>query len=101
MTASSFQQIAEEMLPMVPASYEKAVVRASLDEGHSAITFSYDDASGADKDIDPDTLRAYRISNLLEVLRAEMQQEGRAPWSSCTFTLFPTGKFNFDVTYDD
>jgi hypothetical protein len=99
--SSNFQEVAKQMLPMIPEGYEKAVIHCKLSDGHSNLQFRYDGPTQKELNIDPDTTRAYRISQLLEDIQSETKQPGKQAWSRCTFTLFPDGKFKFDVEYDD
>ena len=48
-----------------------------------------------------EAVKQFEIGERLRDLRAATKQDGREPWSRCTFTLFPDGEFKFDVEYDD
>jgi hypothetical protein len=48
-----------------------------------------------------ETIRDYNVYKSLKEIRKAMTIPGQTPWSRCTFTLFPDGKFKFDVEYDD
>lgn len=49
----------------------------------------------------PDIMDSVKVDDALHELRDSMTIPGEDPWSRCTFTLFPDGKFKFDVEYDD
>ena len=95
-----YQQIAVILDEACPDNYSKALIKAVVGD-------DWDDQEvwceiGAHK-MQPDieATKQFNVGRSLRVIRAQMTTPGQEPWSRCTFTLFPDGKFKFDVEYDD
>ena len=96
----AYQTIASNLLQVCPTDFDRAWLKAKLDEGH-AQTECWCESGGQETQPDVPSLATFNMARALHDLRDAMKQDGRAPWRSATFTLFPDGKFKFDVEYDD
>lgn len=80
--------------------FDSAQIRARLEDGFTEIEYVCAD-HGQERFVLPPSGQGSRAHDALHALRNEMTIPGQQPWSRCTFTLFPDGKFKFDVEYDD
>lgn len=95
-----YQNIAQIVLASCPANSSKAWVSAEVKDDWSKQQIWCEGEQGKSQP-DIDALAVSRIGDDLRAIRTQMTVPGQAPWSRCTFTLFPDGKFKFDVEYDD
>jgi hypothetical protein len=83
-----------------PDGFDKAFINARLSDGFSQQRYVCEkDGAQIYPDLSPN--ETSQIDDVLHELREAMTIPGQEPWSRCTFTLFPDGKFKFDVEYDD
>lgn len=82
-----------------PDRFDKAYISARLSDGFSQQRYVCE-KDGIQSFPDLSTSETSQIDDVLHELREKMTIPGQAPWSRCTFTLFPDGKFKFDVAYD-
>jgi hypothetical protein len=97
----SYRQLASEIVEHCPSSFSKAKLSGQLVDDVS--TFSLECVRPDGEKLLPRIggLSASNIDDALHEIREAMTIPGQTPWSRCTFTLFPDGKFKFDVEYDD
>lgn len=96
-----YHALAASLMAICPQDFTRAEIVADLSSGYSKIVYSCETASGPKKGLDSPMDVDMKVDSTLHALRDGMTQDQRAPWSSCTFTLFPDGEFKFDVSYDD
>lgn len=82
------------------SDFADAKIIARLDDGFSDVEYVCSTASKTSAFL-PSILESSKVDDALHELRKSMTVDGEEPWSRCTFTLFPDGKFKFDVEYDD
>lgn len=80
--------------------FESAQIRARLDDGFTEIEYVCTD-QGQEKFVLPPAGQGSLAHDALHEIRKSMIIPGQEAWSRCTFTLFPDGKFKFDIEYDD
>ena len=96
-----YQVFAKALLVTCPEGFEEARIDAELESDwsqksyHCKIDGQWSEGRAVSADIDFD------VDDALHDLRNMMKQEGKQPWSRCTFTLKPNGEFNLDVSYPD
>lgn len=95
-----YQEIALILEEVCPAGYTKAWVEAEVKPDWNR-QIIWCEIGNNKSQPDMDVLKQYSIGQNLTALQLEMTIPGEEPWSRCTFTLFPDGKFKFDVEYDD
>jgi hypothetical protein len=97
-----YAMIAEVVSQEAPNGWSKIRVPATVESDNTEFSYFYTDQRNVEKwfDID-DSKKDVIIHNALKAIRTQMTVPGQSPWSRCTFTLFPDGKFKFDVEYDD
>ncbi len=101
MTVDNYQVIAQEIVSLCPANFDQAQLSGDLSED-GVVGIRLKCASSGDiSKPRVGGMQAFNISKSLAELRKSMAIAGEEPWSRCTFTLFPDGKFKFDVEYDD
>jgi hypothetical protein len=83
-----------------PVDFDKAWINARLSEGFSQQRYTCQN-NGALTYPDLSSEETSKIDDALHEIRSQMTIPGQKPWTRCTFTLFPDGKFKFDVQYDD
>jgi hypothetical protein len=83
-----------------PSNFEKAWINAVVEDDFSKQRHTCL-INGETKYPDIPTLETSKLGDALREIRKQMTIPGQKPWSRCTFTLFPDGKFKFDVEYDD
>lgn len=97
---SAYQSLAIVLSDQCPPAFEMAWINADLAEGYSHVQYWYDiNGEVAQPIVMP--MQKSAVDDALHDLRESMTMPGQEPWSRCTFTLFPDGKFKFDVEYDD
>jgi Protein of unknown function, DUF600 len=99
--SADYQIIAEALAQSAPAGWQKAWVNSKVDDGVSENTFDYQKSDGSEYWFDPESVKVAVIGRAIRKIRDQMAIPGQKPWSRCTFTLYPDGKFKFDVEYDD
>ncbi len=82
------------------SNFDTAHISARLDEGFTDIEYVCV-KNGEQSFALPAKGKGSQVHDALHEIRKQMTIPGQAPWSRCTFTLFPDGKFKFDVEYDD
>lgn len=95
-----YAELAKPLNAACPADFDRAWIDAEVGDDWDDQSASCEGPSGK---LQP-TINAsdsFTIGRKLRELRREMTQPGMSPWSRCTFTLFPDGKFKFDVSYED
>jgi hypothetical protein len=95
-----YQSISEILNQICPSGYSKAWVEAEVKEDWNKQRLWYE-KDGQNKQPDIDALKQYKLGEYLTEIQTQMTIPGQKPWSKCTFTLYPDGKFKFDVDYDD
>jgi hypothetical protein len=80
--------------------FDKAWISAQISEDFSKQRYTCE-KDGVVTYPDLSAIETSNIGDVLREIRQTMKQDDRDPWSRCTFTLFPDGKFTFDVEYDD
>lgn len=93
--------IARYLVQAAPAGWQKLWTEGEVGDDYSDLLFAY---ASPDKDrnyFTPSYEDNEAIHAGLVALRNRMQQDGKAKWSRCVFTLQPDGKFNLHVEYDD
>lgn len=98
----SYQTLASEIMQYCPPDFASAKLSGALEDGDVAtVQLECEKTDGA---VDRPRIRgmhAFTISSTLFDLQKQMHKPGHAPWSRCTFSLFPDGRFKFYVEYDD
>jgi hypothetical protein len=99
---NQYQEISTEINQICGSLYTEAALKGDLSEKDVAgIQLRCKNLDGSERLPRVSGMPAYKISKALLDIRTQMTVPGQAPWSRCTFTLFPDGKFRFDVEYDD
>ena len=98
--SNEYDFLASVLLSICPEEFSIGQINAELNEGHSKLSYSCT-SGGEERYYSVDASRGWEVHKKLHSLRTEMTMPGQEPWSRCTFTLFPDGKFKFDVEYDD
>jgi hypothetical protein len=97
-----YQEIAKIAVSHAPAGRTRIQIPAKIQDDWAEISYDYWDSKNNQKWFEIGTPGlGLKITRFLREIRKTMKQDGRDPWSCCTFTLFPEGKFTFDVEYDD
>jgi hypothetical protein len=96
-----YQALAGALITVCKPGFTRAEIVATLESGYSKVVYNCAAGSDAVEGLPSSMETDLTVDEALHALRDGMQQEGRSPWSSCTFTLFPDGEFKFDVRYDD
>jgi Protein of unknown function, DUF600 len=100
--SNEYNIIAEIISNEAPVGWSQIRVPAAVESDNTEFSYFYTDQNNNEKWFDiGDSLKDMKIHNALKAIHAQMTVPGQAPWSRCTFTLFPDGKFKFDVEYDD
>ncbi|MHA6316151.1 immunity protein YezG family protein [Altererythrobacter sp. CAU 1778] len=96
-----YQTLAQALMVTCPDGFEEARIDAEIDSDWSKKAYSckVDGEWSQGRSIPAET--DFDVDDALYELRDLMQQDGRAAWTSCRFTLKPDGTFNLDVTYPD
>jgi hypothetical protein len=97
----AYQLFAATLMSVCPPNFQEAKLVASLEDAVSDIRYDCNVDGQLKKGLPYDGQNDWDIHKALHALRKEMTIPGEVPWSRCTFTLFPDGKFKFDVEYDD
>ncbi len=97
---AAYSAIALALSTNCPAGYSVATLSARMSDGFSDQE-AWCEVDGVKVQPDIPTMEGWNASKALHEIRKQMTIPGQAPWSRCTFTLFPDGKFKFDVEYDD
>ncbi len=100
MMDADYQKIAQILNSTCPAGYSRAWVEAEVKPDWNKQRL-WCEHEGKKEQPDIDALKQYQLGEHLTALQSSMTIPGEQPWSRCTFTLFPDGKFKFDVEYDD
>jgi hypothetical protein len=97
---SAYDTMAETLVSACPPGFSKAWIEAKVGDDYSEkeIWFEQD---GKKIQPDLDGSISFKLGRAMRLVRSEMTIPGQKPWSKCKFTLFPDGKFKFDVEYDD
>jgi hypothetical protein len=93
-----YQQIAESMLDHIPEDWSVAIFEAMFFPQGSVYEAEYRrQADNVARDFRPASSgdRAFRQ------LRRAFQDEGKLLWGKARFELYPDGKFNLKLGYDD
>lgn len=100
---TQYDFLSAAIIQSVPSGWQKAWLSADEVASDTAeITGDYVDAEGKEQWFSiQSTDLAYKAADAVMMLNKEMTVPGQKPWTKCTFTLFPDGKFKFDVGYDD
>lgn len=98
---AAYQTLAEALLSVCPPGFTAARIGAALDDDWSDVAYSCDMPRGPEQGLAADADTDFKVDDALHALRGMMKQGDAAAWSRCTFTLFPDGRFKFDVEYDD
>lgn len=95
-----YEKIADALSANLPADFLSVVLRAQVGDDWTDKEIWYQTAEDR---LQPEisSSSSFQIGRSLRELRNSMTMPGQEPWSRCTFTLFPDGKFKFDVEYDD
>ena len=96
-----YSVLAQGLLTICPGSFSSAVIDAELKDDWSNTVYRCETASGWSKGLPVQASVDFKVDDALHAIRKQMTIPGQTPWSRCTFTLFPDGKFKFDVEYDD
>jgi hypothetical protein len=97
---AAYQEIAEYLNEACPAEYTKSIIDAAVGDDYSEQEVWCEGPFGK-KQPDISAAKSFQIGRQLRTIRSQMTIPGQKPWTRCTFTLFPDGKFKFDVEYDD
>jgi hypothetical protein len=95
-----YEVIAESLTEICVGDFETARVIARISEGHSELRYICKDGE-RERTVEASSMTGWKVHKALHALQSDMTIPGQEPWSRCTFTLFPDGKFKFDVEYDD
>jgi hypothetical protein len=95
-----YNNIAEIVLAACPENITRCWISAEVKDDWSEQEVWYENGNGKFQP-DIESIAISKIADKLRAIRAQMTIPGQAPWSRCTFTLFPDGKFKFDVEYDN
>jgi hypothetical protein len=98
---SKYQILAEALLLACPEGFSKGELVAKMDSGFSNVRYNCHIDGEHKVGLDGDKVNDFKVDDALHEIRTQMTVPGQKPWSKCTFTLFPDGKFKFDVDYDD
>lgn len=96
-----YQTLAKALIATCPDGFEEARIDAEMESDWSQKGYyckvggEWSQGQSVPAEIDFD------VDDALYDLRDMMQQDGRQPWSKCSFTLKPDGTFNLDVAYPD
>lgn len=101
MKDDAYAAIAKALISSAPVGWQKIIVYSSVEETVSKSMFDFINTDGKQTWFDPDSLTVAVVGRNFRDIRDSMTMPGQEPWSRCTFTLFPDGKFKFDVEYDD
>jgi len=95
-----YLEIAARLNSACPAPYSRAWIEAEVGPDWDDQTVWCETAGGRSQ---PEIAArpSLEIGRSLRAIRHQMTVPGQKPWSKCVFTLFPDGKFKFDVSYDD
>ena len=94
-----YQELAAEVRSGCPGGSIETMLLAELDAGYSDFTVSCVGEDGHVQSGDVSDEASWRIHQLLTQLQAEFRDKTGHAWRKCTFTVFPSGKFKFDVEY--
>lgn len=97
----SYQSIANSLAASAPPGWQRVILTSKVENDVSENLFDYVQQDGSETWFDPDSAVVAKVGRALRDIRKSMTMPGEQPWSRCTFTLFPDGKFKFDVEYDD
>jgi hypothetical protein len=101
-SVAHYEMISSEIIEICGPQYVEAQLYGDLSANDVAgIKLKCKNADGSENSPRVGGMPAFKISKALMNLQSEMTIPGQKPWSRCTFTLFPDGKFKFDVEYDD
>jgi Protein of unknown function, DUF600 len=97
-----YQEIASIIENHAPSGWSKIQIPAEVGDDWAEKSYDYWDSNNNQKWFEIEKVdQDIKISRALREIRKQMTIPGQQPWSRCTFTLFPDGKFKFDVEYDD
>ena len=94
------EEIATYLNEVCPSGYSKAWIDAEVSSSTSSNQYWCETEAGESQP-EVSALTNVRVAKQLIGLREQMGGDDAAGWSRCTFTLFPDGKFKFDIHYDD
>lgn len=97
---SAYMVLATVLSSHCGTEFGDAKISARLATGFSDVEYVCN-TNGKSAAFLPDITDSIKVDDALHELRNSMAMPGEQPWSRCTFTLFPDGKFKFDVEYDD
>lgn len=97
---AAYQDIAIALHESCPPGYSRAWIEAEVGDDWDDQTL-WCEAGGVKSQPRMAAEKQLAVGRNLRSLRVQMTAPGEAPWTYCTFTLFPDGKFKFDVKYDD
>jgi hypothetical protein len=98
---AAYQALANALMAVCPPDFTQARVTAEIKDDWSKVEYSCETPSGPKTGLAADADTDFTVDDALHDLRDMMKPAAGAPWSRCTFTLTPDGKFDFAVDYDD
>ncbi len=96
-----YMVLAQALLSACPSSATDMRIEAHLKNDWSKTTYICKIGGDWTKGLSIPAETDWKVDDALHSIRKSMTIPGEQPWSRCTFTLFPDGKFKFDVEYDD
>jgi len=97
----SYQQLAAAAIATCPGNAGEIRLVGALGEDYGDVRYDCVIDGRLKQGVKSETSRDWQVYKTLQALREQMTSPGQKPWSKCVFTLFPDGKFKFDVSYDD
>jgi hypothetical protein len=98
---AAFEIFASAVMAACPHNFTEGFLVASVADGFSDIRYDCNINGKRKTGLDSDMEQDLKVDDVLHDLRKSMTISGQTPWSRCIFTLFPDGKFKFDVEYED
>jgi hypothetical protein len=98
---AQYKVLVNALLAASPKDFANAEIVARLDKGFSTIRYNCEDKGKRIEGLVADEVDDFAVDEALHAIRNAMTIPSQKPWSKCKFTLFPDGKFKFDVEYDD
>lgn len=95
----AYLELAKPLTAACPSGFARAWIEAEVGDDWDEQTTWCERPAGKTQPTISAT-DSFRMGRALRELRREMTQDGKSPWSHCTFTLFPDGNFKLDVRYD-
>jgi len=95
-----YEVLASAIIQAGDADFDEKRLIATVEDDNSQIEVVHIKGT-TEKYLQIDTRAGWESHKALVSLRRSMAVPGQQPWSKCVFTLFPDGRFKFDVSYDD